>query len=64
MPRHASRFGMPDLPKTENHTFFMAGCNQWLLAGFPGLDLETGTRRARAATLMILGLPGSTYIYQ
>ncbi len=29
-----------------------------------GLDLERGLRRARAATLFTLSLPGSTYIYQ
>lgn len=31
---------------------------------YGGDDLELGTRRARAATLMMLALPGSAYIYQ
>ena len=64
--RHATRFGLPDLPHTENHKEFMAGVNAWLVDRFqnPKVDLEIGLRKARAATLMILGLPGSTYIYQ
>jgi alpha-glucosidase len=37
----------------------------WLLAGDRSLlDLETGLRRARAAALLMLGLPGSAYLYQ
>ncbi len=28
------------------------------------LDVELGVRRARAAALVVLGLPGSTYVYQ
>ena len=44
----------------------MAGVNAWLVDRFqnPKVDLDTGLRKARAATLMILALPGSTYIYQ
>ena len=30
----------------------------------PAVDLELGLRRARAATLLLLALPGSTYLYQ
>jgi alpha-glucosidase len=30
----------------------------------PTLDAELGTRRARAATLLMLALPGSAYLYQ
>ncbi len=31
--------------------------------GFP-VDLELGTRRARAAALLTMALPGAVYIYQ
>ena len=39
---------------------------QWLLHGGPAdeLDAELGLRRARAATLLMLALPGSAYLYQ
>jgi alpha-glucosidase len=54
--RHASRFGLP------------AGiaATAWLLAGGdPGVeDRALGLRRARAATLLALALPGSMYLYQ
>jgi alpha-glucosidase len=32
--------------------------------GRPPIDTEVGRRRARAATLMMLALPGSAYLYQ
>ena len=35
-----------------------------LLEGRIKVDLEQGTRRARAALMLLLGLPGSTYLYQ
>ena len=63
MIRHASRFGMPNLIN-DNHQIFTAAANEWLLSKFHGIDLVRGLRRARAATLMILALPGSTYVYQ
>ena len=53
--RHATRYGLPD------------GTNwrAWLLDGpHEALDAELGLRRARAATLLLLALPGSTYLYQ
>lgn len=65
--RHATRYGLPKPPRTpgnwrpdERHG------HRWLLSGGsdPVLDRERGVRRARAATMLILGLPGSTYIYQ
>lgn len=65
--RHATRYGLPNPPRKdalsrpdEKHG------NRWLLSGgiSPTLDREKGLRRARAATLLILGLPGSTYLYQ
>ena len=36
----------------------------WLSAGEPDPDLAVGTRRARAAAMLMLALPGSAYIYQ
>ncbi|MFJ9865270.1 glycoside hydrolase family 13 protein [Streptomyces sp. NPDC101165] len=54
--RHASRLVLP--PGTDE--------NAWLLSGgtAPATDREAGLRRARAATLLMLALPGSSYVYQ
>ncbi|MFB8176646.1 glycoside hydrolase family 13 protein [Streptomyces sp. NPDC055966] len=54
--RHASRLLLP--PGTD------AGA--WLLSDgrTPALDTAAGLRRARAATLLMLALPGSAYLYQ
>ncbi len=54
--RHASRYGLPKKTDFE----------KWLLSGgvTPELDRELGLNRARAATLLLLALPGSTYMYQ
>ena len=54
--RHRSRYGLP------NGTDLIA----WLLtAGTnPPEDAALGLERARAATALILALPGSTYLYQ
>jgi alpha-glucosidase len=54
--RHASRFGLPAATTAT----------QWLLdGGDPAVeDRDLGLRRARAATLLALALPGSTYLYQ
>lgn len=54
--RHASRLLLP--PGTDE--------NAWLLSGgrAPSVDREAGLRRARAATLLMLALPGSSYVYQ
>lgn len=53
--RHATRYGLP--PGTAS--------KRWLLDGDRAdLDPEAGVRRARAATLLLLGLPGSCYLYQ
>jgi alpha-glucosidase len=52
--RHATRFGYPagsDLPKGIG-------------ADDPQPDAALGLRRARAATLLMLALPGSAYLYQ
>lgn len=54
--RHATRFGLPK--GTDLHS--------WLLTNgvAPAFDRSVGLRRARAATMLVLALPGSTYIYQ
>ncbi|HEX9043364.1 MAG TPA: glycoside hydrolase family 13 protein [Trebonia sp.] len=60
--RHASRYALPArdrLESTEN-------ARAWLLSNgtTPEPDLGLGLRRARAATLLMLALPGSAYLYQ
>lgn len=57
--RHPSRYAFPDGSTRED-------LEAWLLSGgaSPVLDLARGVRRARAATLFMLGLPGSAYLYQ
>ncbi|MGR0319538.1 glycoside hydrolase family 13 protein [Agromyces sp. ZXT2-3] len=59
--RHATRYGLPD-----DHTVEYDLGKAWLLSGgvTPEVDVERGLRRARAATLFLLGLPGSAYLYQ
>jgi alpha-glucosidase len=54
--RHATRYG---LPKKTNF-------NEWLLTDGKSakLDRALGLARANAATMMLLALPGCTYIYQ
>ncbi|AKJ11954.1 alpha-amylase [Streptomyces incarnatus] len=54
--RHASRLMLP--PGTDPAS--------WLLSGgtAPAVDVAAGLRRARAATLLMLALPGSSYLYQ
>jgi alpha-glucosidase len=50
--RHVTRYGRVET------------ANVWSPAGEPATDLELGTRRARAAILLSLALPGSSYLYQ
>lgn len=54
--RHATRYGLPE----------EADLDAWLMTDgtSPQLNREQGLRRARAATLLILALPGSVYLYQ
>ncbi len=54
--RHATRYGLPDGTDTD----------AWLMTDgtSPVLDRARGLRRARAATMLLLALPGSTYLYQ
>ncbi len=55
IPRHVSRYGRP---AKDRERF---GPTKY---DFEGLDLDLGRRRARAAALLSLGLPGSVYLYQ
>jgi alpha-glucosidase len=52
--RHVTRYGR------EDTTFEFAAKTRKI----PRVDLELGTRRARAAALLTLSLPGAVYIYQ
>lgn len=62
VPRHVSRYGLPQVPARQHHRI----ATDWLLRNGNSYieDRELGTRRARAAILLELALPGSTYIYQ
>jgi alpha-glucosidase len=53
--RHPTRYGLPgDIDPAK-----------WLLDGpHELLDEEAGTRRARAAAMIVMALPGSVYLYQ
>ncbi|MCF4123516.1 glycoside hydrolase family 13 protein [Antribacter sp. KLBMP9083] len=53
--RHASRLGLSEVA---------AGPLNGIAATDPQPDHVLGLRRARAATLLMLGLPGSAYVYQ
>lgn len=53
--RHATRYGLPNDAKWR----------KWVLDGpHDALNQDTGDVRARAATLITMSLPGSTYMYQ
>ena len=54
--RHATRYG---LPHGADHNAWLLGSDAAILE-----DRELGLRRARAATLLVLALPGSAYLYQ
>ncbi|MER5555546.1 alpha-amylase family glycosyl hydrolase [Streptomyces sp. NPDC002793] len=57
--RHVSRYALPG-----DHT--KRDIEAWLLTDGrePAPDLPTGVRKARAAALLMLALPGSAYVYQ
>jgi alpha-glucosidase len=59
--RHATRYGLP--PRAGRPGKQGA---DWISAGGPeeDIDRDLGLRRARAATLFELALPGSAYLYQ
>ncbi|MGW5663964.1 glycoside hydrolase family 13 protein [Streptomyces sp. NPDC003758] len=54
--RHASRLALP--PDTDSNAWLRSGGTQ------PPLDSATAQRRARAAALLLLALPGAAYLYQ
>ena len=59
--RHPTRYGLPQGTREKPQEG-----REWLHTDgrVPSLDVELGTRRARAATLLMLALPGSAYLYQ
>jgi alpha-glucosidase len=58
--RHLSRFGRP-LSAQESGGF--GWVTEDYISRFP-LDRDLGTKRARAAVFLLLGLPGGAYLYQ
>lgn len=61
--RHATRLLIPGYGSSQDSFDLEA---KWYQAHRleANLDLELGVRRARAATLLMLALPGSSYLYQ
>lgn len=59
--RHATRYGLAPLQGRA-----VKQGTEWVAAGGPAelLDRDRGLRRAKAASLLLLGLPGSAYLYQ
>ena len=55
-PRHATKYGLPKIGDAA----------QWLMTEGKSVakNREVGLARARAATMLILALPGCTYLYQ
>lgn len=53
--RHTTRYGLP--PEASWRTWPLTGPVEWL-------DADRGLRRARAAALLLMALPGSVYLYQ
>ncbi|WP_438353735.1 glycoside hydrolase family 13 protein [Microbacterium sp. CJ88] len=64
--RHPTRYGLPHPDRGSDRRPVLKHGTEWLLSGGtqPPLDRDRGARRARAATLFLLGLPGSAYLYQ
>jgi alpha-glucosidase len=56
--RHATRFGLPEDTLKDLPKWFRSKNRQDVI------NKELGLARARAATMLILALPGSTYLYQ
>ena len=56
--RHASRYGLPQPLGLQHITWLMSDGTE------PPMDRELGLRRGLAATLLLLALPGSAYLYQ
>ncbi|MGO1316091.1 MAG: glycoside hydrolase family 13 protein [Cellulomonadaceae bacterium] len=64
--RHATRYGLPDVERTSDGRPVVKAGLDWVRSGGtePELDRSTGLRRARAASMFLLALPGSAYLYQ
>jgi alpha-glucosidase len=73
--RHPTRYGLLEEPETSGTSVTETGAPMaggahdgkgWLLAGAPEhqLNRDLGLARAKAATLLMLALPGSAYLYQ
>lgn len=64
--RTASRYGTPFPGVNADGTPLRKHGGDWLMAGGDPVRCAaaTGLRRARAAALLLLALPGSTYLYQ
>ncbi|WEV72500.1 glycoside hydrolase family 13 protein [Bifidobacterium sp. ESL0790] len=62
IPRNTTRYALPQVPSRDKHQI----AKDWILRNGESYyeDRPLGTRRARAAALMEMGLPGSVYIYQ
>ena len=62
VPRSATRYALPQVKDTSHHQL----AKDWIMRDGTSYieNRELGTRRARAAALIELGLPGSAYIYQ
>ncbi len=56
--RHPSRYGLPQPLGLQAITWLMSDGEE------PAMDAALGLRRAQAATLLVLALPGSAYLYQ
>jgi alpha-glucosidase len=63
--RHASRYGLPAATAADQQERTTQG-REWLIrrGRSPQEDTALGLARARAATLAIMALPGSVYLYQ
>ncbi len=61
--RHATRLAIPGYVESADG---FSDEHRWYVENRlnPNLDFELGLARAKAATLLILALPGSSYIYQ
>lgn len=64
--RHASRYGTPFPGVNALGEPIRKHGGDWLMAGGDPaqIDATKGLRRARAATMVLLALPGSAYLYQ
>ncbi|WP_144627480.1 glycoside hydrolase family 13 protein [Arthrobacter woluwensis] len=64
--RHATRYGLPESGPADSGAIMANAGKSWLLDGGDpaAVDAALGLRRARAATQLMLALPGSSYLHQ